>query len=154
MEPETVYKTKQCDYWEQWQRTMKDEVKALQELEIWNLVRPHRDRDTIPGKLVYKVKLEHSGQVDKCKARYVGKGFKQREGRDYFETFLPNCQPETFRTLLQLSTKQGYVVHQLDVKRAFLHSPIKECGMKYLEQPQEFVKQGSNGGNLICLTTE
>ena len=68
---------------------MKDEVKALQDNETWNLVRPPTDRDVIPGNWVYKVKLGPSGQVDKYKARYVAKGFKQVEGLDYFETFAP-----------------------------------------------------------------
>ena len=105
---------------------MNDEVKALQDNETWDLVRPHTDRDVIPGKLVYKVKLGHSGQVDKYKARYVAKGFNQVEGVDYFETFAPTFKPETFRILLQLSAKHGHVMHQFDFKSAFLHSPIEE----------------------------
>ena len=68
-------------------KTEGDEVKALQDNETWNLVRPPTDRDVIVGKWVYKVKLGPSGQVDKYKARYVAKGFKQVEGLDYFETF-------------------------------------------------------------------
>ena len=126
MEPKTVYEAKQGDYWVQWHRAMRDEVKALQDNETWNLVRPPTDRDVIPGKWVYKVKLGPSGQVDKYKARYVAKGFKQVEGLDYFETFAPICKPETFRILLQLLAKQGHVMHQFDVKTAFLHSPIEE----------------------------
>ena len=58
-------------------------------------------------------------------------------------TFAPTCKPETFRILLQLSTKQGHVMHQFDFKTALLHSSIEE--EVYLEQPQEFVKQGSDG---------
>ena len=65
------------------------------------------------------------------------------EGLDYFETFAPTCKPETFRILLQLSAAQGNVMHQFDVKTAFLHSPKEE--EVYLEQPQEFVKRGSDG---------
>ena len=125
---------------------MKDEVKALQDNETWNLVRPPTDRNVIPGKWVYKVKLGPSGQVDKYKVRYVAKGFKQMEGLDYFETFVPTCKP--FRILLQLSAKQGHVMHQIDVKTAFLHSPIDE--EVYLEQPQEFVKRGSDREKLVC----
>ena len=78
----------------------------------------------------------------------MAKGFKQVEGLDYFETFAPTCKPETFRILLQLSAKQGHVMHQFDVKTAFLHSPIEE--EVYLEQPQEFVKRGSDGEKLVC----
>ena len=89
VEPKTVYQAKQADEWDQWYRAMKDEVKALQDNETWDLVRPPTDRDVIPGKWVYKVKLGPSGQVDKYKARYVAKGFKQVEGLDYFETFCP-----------------------------------------------------------------
>ena len=148
VEPKTVYKAKQSDDWDQWQRAIKNEVKALPDNETWNLVRPPTDRDVVPGKWVYKVKLAPSGQVDKYKARYVVKGFKQVERLDYFETFAPTCKPETFRILLQLSTKQGHAIHQFDVKTAFLHSPIEE--EVYLEQPQEFVKQESNGEKLVC----
>ena len=124
LEPKTVYEAKQGDDWDQWHRAMKDDVKALQDNETWNLVRPPTDRDVIPDKWVYKVKLGPSGQVDKYKARF--NGFKQVEGLDYFETFAPTCKPETFRILLQLSAKQGHVMHQFDVKTAFLHSPIEE----------------------------
>ena len=119
-------------------RAMKDEVKALQDNETWNLVRPPTDRDVIPGKWVYKVKLGPSGQVKKYKAGYVAMSFKQVEGLDYFETFAPTCKSETFRIFLQLSAKQGHVMQQFDVKNVFMHSPIEEV---YLEQPKEFVKQ-------------
>ena len=148
VEPKTVYEAKQGDDWDQSHRAIKDEVKALQDNETWNLVRPPTDRDVIQGKWVYKVKLGPSGQVDKYKARYEAKGFKQVEGLVYFETFAPTCKPETFRILLRLSAKQGHVMHQFDVKTAFLHSPIEE--EVYLEQPQEFVKRGSDGEKLVC----
>ena len=132
MEPKTVYEAKQGDDWDQWHRAMEDEVMALQDNETWNLVRPNTDRDVIPGKWVYKVKVAPSRQVDKYKARYVAKGFKQVEGLDFFETLAPTCKSET--------PKQGQVMQQFDVKTAFLHSPKEE--EVYLEQPQEFVKQG------------
>ena len=45
---------------------------------------------------------------------------KQVDGLDYFEAFAPTCKPETFRILFQLSAKQGYMVHESDVKTAFL----------------------------------
>ena len=148
VEPKTVYEAKQSDNWDQWHREMKDEVKALQDNETWNLVRPPTDRDVIPGRWgVYKAELGPSGQVDKYKAPYVAKGFKQVERLDYFETFAPTCKPETFRILLQLSAKQSHVMHQFDVKKAFLHSPIEE--EVYLEQPQGLVKQGSDGEKLV-----
>ena len=127
---------------------MNDEVRALQDNETWDLARAPTKRDVIPGKWVFKVKLGPSGQADKYKARYVAQGFKQVEGLDCFETFAPTCKPETFRILLQLSAKLCHVMHQFDVKTAFLYSPIEE--EVYLEQPQEFVKRGLNGEKLVC----
>ena len=117
VEPITVYEAKQGDEWDQWHRAMKDEVKPLQDNETCYLVRHSTDRDVIPGKWVYKVKLGPRGQVDKYSALYLVKGFKQVEGVDYFETFAPTCKPETFRILLQLSAKQGNVMHQLMSRR-------------------------------------
>ena len=126
---------------------MKDEVKALHDNETWILVRPPTDRDVIPGKWVYKLKLGPSGQVDKYKACYVAKSVIQVEGLDYFETCAPTCEPETFKILLQPTAKQGHVMHQFDVKTAFLHSPIEE--EVYLKQPQEFLKQGLDRWELL-----
>ena len=71
LEPKTVYEAKHGDDWDQWHRAMKDEVKALQDNNTWNPVRPPTDKDVIPGKRVFK--LGPRGQVDKYKARYVAK---------------------------------------------------------------------------------
>ena len=105
---------------------MKDQVKALQVNETWNLVQPPTDRDLIPGKWVYKVKLGPSGKVHKC---------------------APTCEPQTFRILLQPTAKQGHVMHQFDVKTAFLHSPIEEEVDR--KQSQKFVKQGLDRRELL-----
>ena len=77
VEHKTVCEAKQGDDWDQWHRAIKDKVKALQYNETWNLVRPPTDRDVIPGKWVYKVKLGPSGQVYKYKARYVAKSLNR-----------------------------------------------------------------------------
>ena len=58
VEPKTVYEAKQADEWDQWFRAMNDKVKAFQNNETWDLVRPPTDSDVIPGKWVYKLKLD------------------------------------------------------------------------------------------------
>ena len=65
MEHKAINEAKQGDDWDQWHRAMKNEVKALEGNETWNLVRSPTDKDVKPGKWVYKVKLGPSGQVDK-----------------------------------------------------------------------------------------
>ena len=82
----------------------------------------------------------------------MAKRFEQVEVLDSSETFAPTCKPETFRILLQLLAMQGHVMHQFDVTTAFLHLPIEK--EVYLEQPQEFEKQGSDGEKLVCRLNE
>ena len=142
VEPKTVYVAKKGDDWDQWHRALKEEVWALQDNETWNLVRPPIDRDVISGKLVYKVKLRSSGQVDKFKERNVAKSFKQVEGLDYFDNFLPTCKPERFRTLLQLSAKQGHLMHQFDVKTVLGFPALINRERSVSWTATEFVKQG------------
>jgi hypothetical protein len=54
----------------------------------------------------------------------VLRGFTQRPGVDYNETFSPVVKPTTVRTVLTLVVSRGWPVHQLDIKDAFLHGTL------------------------------
>ena len=112
------------------------------------MVERPEDKNVIPGRWVYKVKTKADGSLEKCKARYVAKGFKQIEGTDYSKTFAPTSKPETFRLILSLAAKENFVVRQMDVKSAYLHPEIKE--EIYLEQPSGFEKIDPTGKKLVC----
>ena len=127
---------------------MQTELKCLEETKTWSLVKRPSQKNVIPGKWVYKVKTKADGSIEKYKARYVAKGFKQIEGIDYSETFAPTSKPETFRTILSLAAKENFTLRQLDVKSAYLHPEIKE--EIYLEQPTGFEKLDSSGNKLVC----
>ena len=76
-------------------------------------------------KWVYKNKYKADGSLDKHKARLVAKGFAQKEGIDYEETFAPTSKWTTIRTLFTLAAQNGWKVHQMDVKIAFLNGDLK-----------------------------
>ena len=48
----------------------------------------------------------------------------QQEGIDYEETFAPTAKWNTIRLTLALATQQGWKVHQMDVKSAFLNRDL------------------------------
>ena len=68
------------------------------------------------------------------------RGYAQKEGIDYEETFSPKAKWATIRTLLSLAAQNGWKVHQMDVKTAFLNGDLKEN--VFMSQPEGFVVKG------------
>ena len=113
---------------------MEEEYDALQANHTWDLVpRPH-GANVVTGKWIFKLKLHADGSLERYKARYVLRGFTQRPGVDYDETFSPVVKPATIRTVLTLALSRNWPVHQLDVTDAFLHGTLTET--VYCIQPR------------------
>ena len=70
----------------------------------------------------------------------MAKGYIQRHGIDYEEVFAPVARIETIRFIMQLAACNGWEVHHLDVKTAFLHGDLKE--VVYVSQPEGYVIKG------------
>ena len=122
---------------EQWRLAMQEEFDALQANNTWELVpRPPR-ANVISGKWVFRHKLRQDGTLDRYMARWVVRGFHQRQGIDYDQTFSPVVKPATIRVVLHLAAARNWIVHQLDVKNAFLHGELQK--LVYAEQPRGFV---------------
>ena len=73
-----------------------------------------------------KKKMKADGSIDKYKARLVIKGYKQREGLDYFNTYSPVTRINSIRMILAIAALRNLVVHQMDVKTAFLNGDLDE----------------------------
>ncbi|KAL0392633.1 UNVERIFIED_CONTAM: Retrovirus-related Pol polyprotein from transposon TNT 1-94 [Sesamum radiatum] len=70
-----------------------------------------------------------------------GKGFKQKEGIDYFDTYSPVARLTTIRVLIALASVYNLSIHQMDVKTAFLYGELDE--EIYMDQPEGFVAHGN-----------
>jgi len=109
-----------------WRETMIEEFIALQQNHTWDLVpRPTR-ANVVTGKWVYCHKFASNGSLDRYKARWVVRGFTQRPGVDYDETFSPVVKPTTVRTVLSVALSHQWPIHQLYVKNGFLHGTLQE----------------------------
>ena len=116
------------------------EYDALIKNGTWRLVDPPIGAKPIGCKWVYKNKYKADGSLHKHKVRFVTKGYAQREGVDYIETFAPTARWGTIRTLFYLAAQKGWHIHHMDVKATLLNGDLKE-GV-YMLQPQGFVIKG------------
>ena len=82
-------------------------------------------------------KYNTNGSIQTFKTRIVAKGFKQREGVDYFDTYAPVARIISIRVLLALASIYKFIVHQMDVKTAFLNGDLDD--EVYMKQPEGFV---------------
>lgn len=116
-----------------WRKAMIDEVKSIEENKTWSLVPLPAEHRPIGLKWVYKIKRDPVGSIVKYKARLVAKGYVQQHGIDFEEVFAPVARIETVRLLLALAAQEGWQVHHMDVKSAFLNGDLEE--EVYVSQP-------------------
>ena len=130
-----------------WEKSMDDEIEALEGNETFELLPPPKGREVVGGKWVYTVKTGPD-KAETYKARYVAKGYSQIPGIDYHETFSATARMSSIRVLLQQAIQNDMLVHQMDVKTAYLNAPI-DCEI-FIEQPEGYERVGQNGERLVC----
>ncbi|CAI7903753.1 unnamed protein product, partial [Closterium sp. NIES-54] len=79
----------------------------------------------VDGMWIFRVKRP-PGSPPAFKARYVARGFNQRQGVDYFQTFSPTPKMTTLRVLLHVAAQRDYELHSLDFSTAFLQGSLHE----------------------------
>jgi hypothetical protein len=124
-----------------WRATMTEEMKAITDNATWELVELPMGHRAIGLKWVYKVKRDEHGNIVRHKARLVAKGYVQRAGIDYDEVFAPVARLESVHLMLAVAAHQGWEVHHMDVKSAFLNGELKE--EVYVAQPPGYVVKGA-----------
>ncbi|GJT12254.1 zinc finger, CCHC-type containing protein [Tanacetum coccineum] len=73
-------------------------------------------------------------------------GFRQKSGIDYFDTYAPVARISTIRLLIAMASIHNLIIHQIDVKTAFLNGELEE--EVYMNQPQGFIMPGNE--NKVC----
>ncbi|RDX87963.1 Copia protein, partial [Mucuna pruriens] len=97
---------------------MEEELKAIEKNHTWELVTLPHNKRSVGVKLVYRLKVKPTSEV--------AKGFLQKTGLDYNEVFAPVARIETIKLVVAAAIFRGWLLHQLDVKSAFLNGPLKE----------------------------
>ncbi|GJV51542.1 zinc finger, CCHC-type containing protein [Tanacetum coccineum] len=117
-----------------WKEAIDDMIGSIMKNNTWVLSDLPLGCKPLGSKWIFKRKMNVDGTIDKFKARLVIQGFRQKEGIDYFDTYAPVARITTIRLLLALAAIHNLVIHQMDVKIAFLNGDLdKEVYMKQLE---------------------
>ncbi|CAI7868203.1 unnamed protein product [Closterium sp. NIES-53] len=86
---------------------------------------PPPGANIVSGMWIFRVKRP-PGSPPVFKARYVARGFSQRQGVDFFQTFSPTPKMTTLRVLLHVAAQRDYKLHSLDFSTAFLQGCLHE----------------------------
>jgi transposase InsO family protein len=112
---------------EKWREAIDKELDSLKENSVF--AEPEREQlqrikngtvQPISTRWIFAIKNDGT-----YKARLVARGFEQRPGIDFDQTFSPTTLQESTRTLFAIAASKGMVVDQLDVKTAFQNSSME-----------------------------
>ncbi|CAI7774174.1 unnamed protein product [Closterium sp. NIES-54] len=112
-------------YSSQWQAAMDAEITSWKSTGTYVDEVPPPGANIVDGMWIFRVKRP-PGSPPAFKARYVARGFSQRLGVDYFQTFSPTLKMTTLRVLLHVVAQRDYELHSLDFSTAFLQGCLHE----------------------------
>ncbi|CAI7847604.1 unnamed protein product [Closterium sp. NIES-54] len=97
---------------------------------------PPPGANIVNGMWIFRVKRP-PGSPPAFMAHYVARGFSQRQGVDYFQTFSTTPKMTTLRVLLHVAAQRDYELHSLDFSTAFLKGSLHE--EIWLRRPPGFI---------------
>ena len=104
-----------------WRDAMTEEYESILKNDVWDIVLKPEGKSVVTSKWIFKIKHATNGSVEKYKARFVTRGFSQREGMDYDETFAPVAWFTSIRMIIALA---------LAMRWRYLHGTIG-YGLQY-----------------------
>ncbi|CAI5478574.1 unnamed protein product [Closterium sp. Yama58-4] len=122
----------------EWRAAMDAELKALESRDTWVLVdrAAVKGRRVLSGKWVFRLKTNADGTIERFKARWVVRGYDQRHGIDFDQTFAPVSRHTSVRILLAIAAAKHLPLRQIDVKNAFLYALVDAT--IFVEQPHTY----------------
>ena len=122
-----------------WCRSMSTEIGGLVDMGAWELVRLSDllPDDNCTGQ-VWAFRIKSKEQGFRKKSRCCAKGYSQRYGKDFFETYSSVVGSETLRIAIALAAGNRRILHSYDIKNAYLYALIPEADRVFMEQPKGF----------------
>ena len=123
---------------QRWREAVRKEFQVMIDFDVFEVV----DRASLPKgsprpistTWVFKVKANADGTIERFKSRLCARGFLQRWGKDFWQTFSPVARTSTIRLQIAIATREDMELKHLDFKSAFLQGTLKED--LYMELPE------------------
>jgi hypothetical protein len=90
---------------------MTEEYQSIIKNDAWEIVPRPKSKDVVSSKWLFKIKHVSDGSIEKYKERFVARGFSQKEGIDYEETFAPVARYTSIKTIIALAAKMKWKLH-------------------------------------------
>nr|GEX24311.1 hypothetical protein [Tanacetum cinerariifolium] len=108
-----------------WIESMQEEPHQIDRLDEWELVDRPLCKNVINMKWLWKNKHDEENTVIQNKSRLVAKGYAQKEGIDFKESFAPVARLEAVRLFIAYAAHKSFTIYQMDMKTVFLYGPLK-----------------------------
>ena len=95
---------------------MVKEYTSIMKNTIWDIVSKSNRKSVVSSRELYKIKHVVDGSIEKFKARFVARGFSQKEGVDYEETFALITRYASLQVVISIASVMRWRIHQMDVK--------------------------------------
>ena len=112
----------------------------MRKYEVWDVVDAPEEMNIIGSRWVFRIKRDSNGKILKYRARLVAQGFTQMYGVDFQDTFAPVARLSSIQTVIALAASEDWELHQMDVKSAYLNSPIDSP--VYMRLPPGYTQRG------------
>ncbi|CAI7830766.1 unnamed protein product [Closterium sp. NIES-53] len=119
----------------QWRAAMDSEMASYRSTSTYVDEVPPLGANVVDGMWIFRVKRP-PGSPPVFMGRYVARGFSQREGVDFFQTFAPTPKMTTLQVLLCVAAHRDYELHSLDFSSTFLQGSLHE--EVWLHRPSSF----------------
>ena len=126
--------------WPEWKKAMEEELALMAKYEVWEVVDEPDGTNVIGSRWVFRIKRDSNGKILKYRARLVAQGFTQMYGVNFKDTFAPVARLSSIRAVIALAASEDWELHQMDVKSAYLNSPIDT--IVYMHLPPGYKQKG------------
>jgi hypothetical protein len=125
--PESYEEAMRSEEKQEWERAMDQEIMNHEQNGTWEVLKRSEvpnGKQVLKGRWVYALKKNEKGEVTLFKARWVGKGFQQKPGRDFFDVSSPVMSVVTLRIIAALVACKGWKTKQGDFVAAYLNGKM------------------------------